>query len=66
MLMTGSSDQWILGLNFFDNYYVIFDQDQKQVGFQLKENATERMKQLHRDEDAFIFNKTKPHKKSSV
>ena len=27
MLMTSKSEQWILGLNFFDNYYIVFDQE---------------------------------------
>lgn len=27
-LMVSGGDQWIFGLNFFDNYYVIFDQEE--------------------------------------
>ena len=24
---------WIFGLNFFENYYTVFDQEEKRVGF---------------------------------
>ena len=26
-------DHWILGLNFFNNYYTVFDYENKQIGF---------------------------------
>ena len=30
---------WILGLNFFENYYTIFDQENLQVGFALSSTS---------------------------
>ena len=34
---------WILGLNFFDNYYVVFDQEKSRVGFALSKNSAQRL-----------------------
>ena len=31
--MTGSDDGWIMGMNFFNEYYVVFDQDNYKIGF---------------------------------
>lgn len=39
-------DVWILGLNFFDNYYTAFDQENKQVGFALKKGSPKRIKEI--------------------
>lgn len=36
-------DFWILGLNFFSNYYTIFDQEKKKVGFAINKNANPRI-----------------------
>ena len=42
--MTHPSMQiWILGLNFFENYYTIFDQEDPKVGFILSSNANPRI-----------------------
>jgi len=32
-------NKWILGLNFFENYYIAFDQDQKRLGFAPSKNS---------------------------
>lgn len=43
-IMTHSSIQmWILGLNFFQNYYVVFDQEESRVGFAPSITAHERV-----------------------
>ena len=34
---------WILGLNFFENYYTVFDQENLKVGFALSKNANPRI-----------------------
>lgn len=34
---------WILGLNFFDNYYVVFDQENSRVGFALSKTSQPRI-----------------------
>jgi hypothetical protein len=31
-------EKWILGLNFFENYYIVFDQDKNQLGFAPSKN----------------------------
>ena len=33
IMSMGNSDMWILGMNFFHNYYSIFDQEKGRVGF---------------------------------
>lgn len=42
-------DLWILGLNFFPNYYTIFDQEDLKVGFVLTKNADEVVKSYHQN-----------------
>ena len=34
---------WILGLNFFENYYTIFDQANQKVGLTVSKTATKRV-----------------------
>lgn len=63
--MKQKGNNWIIGLNMMDNYYTIFDEEKNRVGFQLKATASERMKELHTNESAFIFNRTKTVAKES-
>ena len=42
-----SMSLWILGLNFFENYYTVFDQENLRVGFAINKNADPRLKLLH-------------------
>ena len=42
---------WILGLNFFENYYTVFDQERSQVGFAPAIEANPRLKTLIHAED---------------
>ena len=41
-----STDKWILGLNFFENYYTIYDYEKKRVGISLSATADPRMESL--------------------
>lgn len=43
---------WILGLNFFDNYYVVFDQEKSRVGFALSKNSQVRIQEIQKMRDA--------------
>lgn len=51
---------YILGLNFFKNYYTVFDQEQFRVGFALSSVANERIPELQEQAQA-IMNGTKAH-----
>lgn len=43
MIAFGDINLWIMGLNFFKNYYTVFDQEHKRIGFALSHNANERI-----------------------
>ena len=36
-------DIWILGLNFFENYYTVFDQELKRIGFAPSINSKQKL-----------------------
>lgn len=38
---------WIFGLNFFENYFTVFDQNNQQVGFAVSKNAAEAVSRYH-------------------
>ena len=40
---------WILGLNFFSNYYTVFDQEDMKVGFAISRYAHPRVMEFHQD-----------------
>ena len=37
--MTGTGSEWILGMTFFNEYYVVFDQENLKVGFANSKSA---------------------------
>jgi len=43
-------DFWILGLNFFENYYTVFDQENRKVGFAPSYNSKPRLHELIEDD----------------
>lgn len=43
-------DFYLLGLNFFENYYTVFDKENKRVGFTLSKTAVPRLaEKLNKD-----------------
>ena len=38
---------WILGLNFFSNYYTVFDQEDLKIGFAISRYAHPRVLEFH-------------------
>ena len=54
-IMSHSTMQlWILGINFFENYYVVFDQENKKVGFAPSVTAPERLAKIIEDENIML------------
>jgi len=42
-------NMWILGLNFFSNYYTVFDQEELKVGFAISRYAHPRVIDFHQN-----------------
>ena len=40
--------KWVLGLNFFTNYYTVFDMEEERVGFAVNRYAHPRVKEFHK------------------
>lgn len=38
---------WIFGLNFFENYFTVFDQKEEKVGFAISKNAEDAVSRYH-------------------
>ena len=41
-IMECNPREWIVGLNFFDSYYVIFDDEEARIGITVSEHASDR------------------------
>jgi len=44
---------WILGLNFFSNYYTVFDQEEMRIGFAISRYAHPRVLEFHQNSNLF-------------
>ena len=58
-IMEGADDdEWILGLNFFTNYYVVFDLDKLRVGFAPNIKASKKIGELANLAQEIVFETT--------
>ena len=55
MMSSPLFDIWILGLNFYKNYYTVFDQENLRVGFALSRDASEKVQKFHKLDDNLIL-----------
>lgn len=44
---------WILGLNFFSNYYTVFDQEEYKIGFAISRYAHPKVLEFHQNSKMF-------------
>ena len=52
---------WIFGLNFFENYFTVFDQQEQKVGFAVSKNAVDAVSRYHQqDRGQMLLNSETP------
>ena len=49
-----NTQEWILGLNFHENYYSIYDQENRQIALALSKTCQERLLSLHYPPETII------------